>query len=95
MSTLHIYSTDPCTRCVFVKRWLDARSIPYTETNMAHLPAAEADEIRAALAKDGYMGAPTVYFTDDDADFRLSFTGADMTKLEEIEAHLNAQAVTA
>lgn len=78
-----IFTTEPCPRCVAVKRWLDDHGIaPDEEVNMVKLSPAEADEVRQRLARDGYMQAPVVY--TEGIPGVTHFAGFDVEQLDKI-----------
>ena len=56
MAEVVVYTTDPCSFCARVKQLLAARSIEYTEVNMARDPAGRAELVE----KTGMMSFPQV-----------------------------------
>jgi glutaredoxin len=79
-----IYTTEPCQKCIAVKRWLGDRGIvPDEEVNMVKLSPDVADEVRARLAQDGYMQAPVIYA--EGIPGVSHFQGFDVGELEKIE----------
>ena len=57
-----IYSTKTCPYCVMLKRWLDEKSVPYTNHNVEDDHAA-AEKM---VSLSGQMGVPfsTIEFDD-------------------------------
>jgi len=66
-----IYSTRSCPYCTMLKRWLDEKSVPYTNYNVDENPIAAKNMIRLS----GQMGVPfsTVEYGDDKMEKILGF----------------------
>jgi glutaredoxin len=74
-----IYSTEHCPYCVMLKRWLDEKSIKYTNFNVDQNPVAAQNMVRLS----GQMGVPfsTVEYGDNKIEKVLGF---DRAKFESI-----------
>lgn len=71
MKKITIYSTTTCPYCVMLKRWLDDKSIPYTNYNVDQNPIAAQNMINLS----GQMGVPfsTVEYEDGQVEKILGF----------------------
>jgi glutaredoxin 3 len=74
-----IYSTRQCPYCVMLKRWLDEKSIEYTNYNVDENPVAAQNMVRLS----GQMGVPfsTVEYGDKKMEKILGF---DREKFEKV-----------
>lgn len=74
-----IYSTERCPYCVMLKRWLDEKSIKYTNYNVDQNPVAAQNMVRLS----GQMGVPfsTVEYGDNKIEKILGF---DRAKFESV-----------
>ena len=74
-----VYSTQTCAYCAMLKRWLDERSLKYTNHNV--------DEDRNAAAEmvslSGQMGVPFSTIELDDGR-KAKILGFDVEKLEAV-----------
>ena len=66
-----IYSTTTCPYCVMLKRWLDSKSIEYTNYMVDKNPIAAQHMVNLS----GQMGVPfsTIEFDDGKTDMILGF----------------------
>jgi glutaredoxin 3 len=56
MAEIMVYTTDPCSYCVRVKRLLDARGVDFTEVNLSR----DADGRSELVERTGMMSFPQV-----------------------------------
>ena len=58
-----IYSTKTCPYCIMLKRWLDEKSVPYTN----HYVEDDHAAAEKMVSLSGQMGVPfsTIEFDDD------------------------------
>lgn len=61
MSTITVYTTDPCGYCTRVKALLEARDLEYEEINLAR----DADGRSQLLERTGMMTFPQVFVGDE------------------------------
>ncbi len=66
-----IYSTRSCPYCTMLKRWLDEKSVEYTNYNVDENPIAASNMTRLS----GQMGVPfsTVEYGDNQMEKILGF----------------------
>ena len=66
-----IYSTKHCPYCVMLKRWLDEKSVDYTNYNVDENPIAAQNMVKLS----GQMGVPfsTVEYGDNKLEKILGF----------------------
>ncbi len=60
MTTITVYSTDPCSFCARVKGMLSARGVQFTEVNLSKDPVGRAELVK----KTGMMSFPQVLVGD-------------------------------
>ncbi len=72
--TITVYSKYNCGKCEFVKRFLKANEIPFTEINVMDNP----DQLKR-LQDMGIGSLPYVEYEDG------NFTGADMNELNKLK----------
>jgi len=74
-----IYSTRSCPYCTMLKRWLDEKSVEYTNYNVDENPIAAQNMARLS----GQMGVPfsTVEYGDKQVEMILGF---DRPKFETV-----------
>lgn len=82
MKKITIYSTKTCPYCVMLKKWLDSKSIEYTNYNVDENPVAAQNMVRLS----GQMGVPFSTIEDDDGQME-KILGFDRPRFE---AALNA-----
>lgn len=76
-----IYSTKTCAYCQMLKRWLDERSIAYTNFNVDEDSAAASEMVKLS----GQMGVP--FSTIEQADGKVTkILGFDVAKFEAVLA---------
>ncbi len=78
MATIKIYSTPTCVYCRMTKEFLDERSVPYTDYNVAQ-DASRRDEM---IERSGQMGVPVI---DIDGKLIVGFDKARLMELLEIK----------
>jgi glutaredoxin 3 len=71
-----IYTTNTCSYCVMVKKWLSAKGHSYEEVNIDNEPHRQAE----AMAASGAMTVPVTVVTKDD-DTREVVVGFNLSKL--------------
>lgn len=74
MPEVKVYSTPSCPWCSRVKQFLDERSIPYEEYDVAE-DGARAEEM---IRKSGQMGVPVIDIAGE------IIVGFDRPRLEEL-----------
>lgn len=74
-----IYSTKTCAHCISLKRWLDEKSVKYTEYRVDENPIAAQNMVRLS----GQMGVPfsTIEYDDGKQEKILGF---DRPKFESV-----------
>lgn len=79
-----IYSTKTCGYCTMLKRWLDQRSIPYTNYSVDENPLAA----QIMVQQSGQMGVPfsTIEYDDGSTEKILGF---DVPRFERALTHAN------
>ena len=74
-----VYSTRSCTYCTMLKRWLDERSLKYTNHNVDE----DSDAANEMVNLSGQMGVP--FSTIELADGRMAkILGFDVEKFEAV-----------
>lgn len=71
-----VYTTNTCSYCVMVKRWLDSKAISYDVVNLDEHPERREE----ALAASGAMTVPITIVTKED-DSREVVIGWNLSKL--------------
>ena len=77
MKKITIYSTTTCPYCVMLKRWLDDKSIPYTNYMVDQNPIAAQNMINLS----GQMGVPFSTIEDEDGQVE-KILGFDRPRFE-------------
>ena len=77
MKKITIYSTTTCPYCVMLKRWLDDKSIPYTNYMVDLNPIAAQNMIKLS----GQMGVPFSTIEDDNGQVE-KILGFDRPRFE-------------
>jgi glutaredoxin len=71
-----IFTTNTCSYCVMVKKYLTAKGVPYEEVNLDQNPERQAE----ATSISGAMTVPVTVITKDD-DTRDVVVGYNLAKL--------------
>ena len=71
-----IYTTNQCSYCVMVKKWLHAKGFDYNEINVEEQPEKQAE----ALAVSGSLTVPVTVVTKQD-DSQEVVVGYNLAKL--------------
>ena len=71
MKKITVYSTTTCPYCVMLKRWLDEKSIAYTNYNVDQNPIAAQSMVNLS----GQMGVPfsTIEYEDGQMEKIVGF----------------------
>ena len=72
-----VYSTKTCPYCVMLKRWLDEKSVPYTNYFVDENPYAA----QMMIQQSGQRGVPFSTIQYDDGE-TLGILGFDRPKFE-------------
>lgn len=71
-----IYTTNTCSYCVMVKRWLGSKGISYEEVNLEQHP----DRQEEALSMSGALTVPITVVTKND-DSKEVIVGYNLARL--------------
>lgn len=71
-----IYTTNTCSYCVMVKRWLGSKGISYEEINLEQFPDRQAE----ALSMSGALTVPITVVTKSD-DSKEVIVGYNLARL--------------
>ncbi|MBI5906731.1 glutaredoxin family protein [Candidatus Saccharibacteria bacterium] len=71
-----IYTTNTCSYCVMVKRWLGSKGISYEEVNLEQYPDRQAE----ALSMSGALTVPITVVTKND-DSKEVIVGYNLARL--------------
>lgn len=71
-----IYTTNTCSYCVMVKKWLGSKNIAYQEVNIDQTP----ERAQEAFEVSGQMAVPVTVITKDD-DSKEVVVGYNIAKL--------------
>ncbi|PJE65595.1 NrdH-redoxin [Candidatus Saccharibacteria bacterium CG10_big_fil_rev_8_21_14_0_10_47_8] len=71
-----IYTTNTCSYCVMVKRWLGSKGISYEEVNLEQHPDRQAE----VLSMSGALTVPITVVTKND-DSKEVIVGYNLARL--------------
>lgn len=71
-----IYTTDTCSYCPMVKRYLKSKGLPYDEVNLEKHPERQAE----VFAKSGALTVPVTIVTQQD-DSQEVVVGYNLSRL--------------
>lgn len=71
-----IYTTNTCSYCVMVKRWLGSKGLSYEEVNLEQYPDRQAE----ALSMSGALTVPITVVTKND-DSKEVIVGYNLARL--------------
>ena len=74
MAEVTVYSTPTCPHCINAKKYLDSKSVEYTN----HDVAADADKRQEMVDRSGQMGVPVI---DIDGEIIVGFDRAKIDGL--------------
>lgn len=77
MKYVNVYSKDNCPQCKMVKRWLNDKSITYTESNITTNPK-EGEYLKSL----GFISLPITHVKTDTEEEYIK--GFDIKKLTEL-----------
>lgn len=72
-----VYTTNTCAYCAMVKKYLDAKSVPYDVVNLDENPKRQAE----VLELSGALTVPVTLVEDSQADTKEVIIGYNLAKL--------------